>query len=114
MTLRTERDQVLQRWPGDWMNLVADGQELLISVLRRSGKGLHQAVWTRSPYLVWSFTAHYMPKSCSAGCALRLGTTPANASSRGYFFFNDTASTEIYPLSLLYARSAWLNFRQFA
>ena len=37
------------------MNLVADGQELLISVLERSGKGLHQAVWTRSPYLVWSF-----------------------------------------------------------
>jgi sugar-specific transcriptional regulator TrmB len=55
LTLRTERDQVLQRWAGDWMNLVADGQELLISVLERSGKGLHQAVWTRSPYLVWSF-----------------------------------------------------------
>ncbi|MGC2195016.1 MAG: hypothetical protein WA628_10110 [Terriglobales bacterium] len=45
---------VLQRWASDWMNLVADGQELLISVLERSGKGLHQAVWTRSPYLVWS------------------------------------------------------------
>jgi hypothetical protein len=55
LTLRTERDQVLQRWTGDWMNLVADGQELLISVLERSGKGLHQAIWTRSPYLVWSF-----------------------------------------------------------
>jgi len=55
LTLRTERDQVLQRWAGDWMNLVADGQELLISVLERSGKGLHQAVWTKSPYLVWSF-----------------------------------------------------------
>jgi sugar-specific transcriptional regulator TrmB len=55
LILRAERDQVLRRWAGDWMNLVADGQELLISVLERSGKGLHQAVWTRSPYLVWSF-----------------------------------------------------------
>jgi sugar-specific transcriptional regulator TrmB len=55
LVLRAERDQVLRRWAGDWMNLVADGQELLISVLERSGKGLHQAVWTRSPYLVWSF-----------------------------------------------------------
>jgi HTH-type transcriptional regulator, sugar sensing transcriptional regulator len=55
LTVRSERDQVLQRWAGDWMNLVADGQELLISVLERSGKGLHQAVWTRSPYLVWSY-----------------------------------------------------------
>lgn len=55
LTLRSERDQVLQRWAGDWMNLVADGQELLISVLERSGKGVHQAVWTRSPYLVWSY-----------------------------------------------------------
>lgn len=55
LTLRSERNQVMERWAGDWMNLVADGQELLISVLERSGKGLHQAVWTRSPYLVWSF-----------------------------------------------------------
>jgi sugar-specific transcriptional regulator TrmB len=55
LTLRAERDQVLQRWAGDWMNLVADGEELLISVLERSGKGLHQAIWTRSPYLVWSY-----------------------------------------------------------
>jgi sugar-specific transcriptional regulator TrmB len=55
LTLRYEGDQVLQRWAGDWMNLVADGQELLISLLERSGKGLHQAVWTRSPYLVWSY-----------------------------------------------------------
>jgi sugar-specific transcriptional regulator TrmB len=55
LTVRTERDQVLQRWAGDWMNLVADGEELLISLLERSGKGLHQAIWTRSPYLVWSY-----------------------------------------------------------
>jgi hypothetical protein len=55
LTLRSERDQVLRRWAGDWMNLVADGQELLISVFERSGRGLHQAVWTRSPYLVWSY-----------------------------------------------------------
>jgi sugar-specific transcriptional regulator TrmB len=55
LILRAERDQVFERWAGDWMNLVADGQELLISVLERSGKGIHQAVWTRSPYLVWSF-----------------------------------------------------------
>lgn len=55
LTVRTERDQVLQRWAGDWMNIVTDGEELLISVLERSGKGLHQAIWTRSPYLVWSY-----------------------------------------------------------
>jgi sugar-specific transcriptional regulator TrmB len=55
LTLRIERDQVLQRWAGDWMNLVADGQELLISVLERSGNGLHQGIWTKSPYLVWSY-----------------------------------------------------------
>jgi sugar-specific transcriptional regulator TrmB len=55
LTLRTERDHVLQRWAGDWMNLVVDGQELLISVLERSGNGLHQAIWTKSPYLVWSY-----------------------------------------------------------
>jgi hypothetical protein len=55
LILRAERDQILQRWAADWMNLVTDGQELLISAVERSGRGLHQAVWTRSPYLVWSF-----------------------------------------------------------
>jgi sugar-specific transcriptional regulator TrmB len=55
LTLRAERDHVLQRWTGDWMNLIVDGQELLISVLERSGNGLHQAIWTKSPYLVWSY-----------------------------------------------------------
>lgn len=55
LTLRPDGDEVLQRWAGDWMNVVADGQELLISVLERSGKQVYQAVWTRSPYLVWSF-----------------------------------------------------------
>jgi sugar-specific transcriptional regulator TrmB len=55
LTLRPERDHVLQRWTGDWMNLIVDGQELLISVLERSGNGLHQAIWTKSPYLVWSY-----------------------------------------------------------
>ena len=55
LTLRTERDQVVERWAGDWMNLVVDGQELLIGLLERSGGGLHQAIWTRSPYLVWSY-----------------------------------------------------------
>jgi sugar-specific transcriptional regulator TrmB len=55
LTLRTERDQVLQRWAGDWMNLVVDGEELLISVLERAGRGLCQGLWTRSPYLVWSY-----------------------------------------------------------
>lgn len=29
--------------------------ERLISLLERSGKGSHQAVWTKSPYLVWSY-----------------------------------------------------------
>jgi sugar-specific transcriptional regulator TrmB len=55
LTLRPERGHVLQRWSGDWMNLIVDGQELLISVLERSGNGLHQAIWTKSPYLVWSY-----------------------------------------------------------
>jgi sugar-specific transcriptional regulator TrmB len=55
LSVRSPQDQVLQRWSGDWMNIVVDGEELLISVLERSGQGLHQAIWTKSPYLVWTY-----------------------------------------------------------
>lgn len=55
LSLSPVRDRALERWPGDWLNIVADGKQLLIALLERSGPGLHQAIWTASPYLAWTY-----------------------------------------------------------
>jgi sugar-specific transcriptional regulator TrmB len=45
----------LERWPGHWLNLVADGGEHLVAFLSADGRSLLQAVWTGSPYLSWIY-----------------------------------------------------------
>jgi sugar-specific transcriptional regulator TrmB len=46
---------VLERWPGRWLNLVVDGQELLLAFLNADGKAVHQALWSGSAYLSWVY-----------------------------------------------------------
>jgi sugar-specific transcriptional regulator TrmB len=47
--------KVLQRWPGQWCNLVVDGQELLLALLNSAGTAVHQALWSSSAYLSWVY-----------------------------------------------------------
>lgn len=46
---------VIRRWPGQWVNVVADGREHLLALLTRDGAGVHQAVWSESNYLSWVY-----------------------------------------------------------
>jgi hypothetical protein len=46
---------LLKRWPGQWLNLVTDGRELLLAFLTRDGKGVNQALWSDSTYLSWVY-----------------------------------------------------------
>jgi sugar-specific transcriptional regulator TrmB len=46
---------VIGRWPGQWVNVVVDGREHLLALLTRDGRGVHQAVWSESPYLSWVY-----------------------------------------------------------
>ena len=48
-------DRTRRRWPGDWLNLIVDGRELLIAFLGHDGNTVHQAIWSGSPYLAWAF-----------------------------------------------------------
>lgn len=48
--------EIQKRWPGQWLNILIDGTEHLMAFLTRDGKGVHQAVWSGSPYL--SFVYH--------------------------------------------------------
>jgi sugar-specific transcriptional regulator TrmB len=45
----------LKRWPGQWLNVVTDGQEHLLAFLTSDARGLHQAVWSGSAYLSWVY-----------------------------------------------------------
>ena len=47
--------RTLKRWSGQWLNLVIDGSEHLLAYLTADGNGVHQAVWSRSPFLSWVY-----------------------------------------------------------
>jgi sugar-specific transcriptional regulator TrmB len=53
VVLSSEKDMVLQRWPGSWLNIIVDGSEYLIALLTRNRGDVIQSVWTESPYLAW-------------------------------------------------------------
>jgi sugar-specific transcriptional regulator TrmB len=44
-------EAVLRRWPGQWLNLVADSREYVLAFLTEDGAAVRQAVWTGSAYL---------------------------------------------------------------
>lgn len=46
---------VINRWPGQWVNIVIDGHEHLLALLTRDGLGVHQAVRSESPYISWVY-----------------------------------------------------------
>jgi sugar-specific transcriptional regulator TrmB len=51
--------ETLARWPGQWLCLVVDGSEHLISLLSPDGTAVRQAIWTGSLYLSWVYhSAH--------------------------------------------------------
>ena len=50
-----QADTVLQKWDGHWVNCVIDGAELVIAFMGRDGETVHQAIWSRSPFLCTVF-----------------------------------------------------------
>lgn len=51
--LGARSQEIRDRWPGQWLNLVADGAQMLLALLRPGGHGVVQAVYSGSPYLSW-------------------------------------------------------------
>jgi HTH-type transcriptional regulator, sugar sensing transcriptional regulator len=50
-----EGPNVLARYPGQWLNAVADGAQYLLAFLSADGTELRQAVWSGSAYLSWLY-----------------------------------------------------------
>lgn len=42
-------------YPGDWLNVVIDGEELLLAHLAHDKVNLHLAVWTDSAHIAWVY-----------------------------------------------------------
>jgi sugar-specific transcriptional regulator TrmB len=55
MAVHPYGQRTLKRWPGQWLNLVIDGSEHLLAYLTADGEDVHQAVWSRSPFLSWVY-----------------------------------------------------------
>jgi len=45
--------RILARWPVQWMNLVVDGQQSIVSVFHNGGGEVIQSFWTSSPALAY-------------------------------------------------------------
>lgn len=53
VVLNPRGDELMSRYPGQWAVLVVDGGELLIAVLDRERRVVHQAIWSESATLSW-------------------------------------------------------------
>jgi len=56
VVLSPDHEEILERLPAQWLNIVVDGSEFLMAVLRSGSGELVQAVWTASPLL--SYVRH--------------------------------------------------------
>ena len=43
----------IKAWNGDWLNVFIDCGEFVQSYLKKEDAGVHEAVWSRNPYLVF-------------------------------------------------------------
>jgi hypothetical protein len=60
IAVEPEAASVIERWPADWLILVADGEETLIAVLDRLSDKVFQSIWSRSPMLSFAmFSSQY-------------------------------------------------------
>ena len=44
-----------ERWQGQWINLIVDGREFVMSYLADDLSEVYQAVWSNSPYISWIY-----------------------------------------------------------
>jgi HTH-type transcriptional regulator, sugar sensing transcriptional regulator len=52
--LTPEHDvELLKAWNGEWLNVFVDCGEFVQSLLKKGDAGVHEAVWSRNPYLAF-------------------------------------------------------------
>ena len=74
-----------RHWPGDWLNMVVDGSELLLAFMDIDGARVHQAIWSRSPFLCWAYQSALAGEILSARVHAALGESASAAELRDIF-----------------------------
>jgi HTH-type transcriptional regulator, sugar sensing transcriptional regulator len=75
-------EQVLGRWPGEWLNLVVDGAQHMLCLMSSDLSVLHQAIWSGSPYLSWVYHSALSTELVMAGVQVLAAERPEDAALR--------------------------------
>jgi sugar-specific transcriptional regulator TrmB len=81
---RPDGARVIARWPGEWINMVKDGEEYVQALLERNLRGVIQAVWSGSPYLSWVYYSALMSELELGGLRRRMMENAGIAGLREY------------------------------
>jgi len=63
-------------WPGDWLVVLIDGVEYLISILAEGEAYVHQAVWSKNPFIAPCIYQGYLNKAMLYRITLMFGFNP--------------------------------------
>ncbi|MCD4707809.1 MAG: hypothetical protein K8S62_08720 [Candidatus Sabulitectum sp.] len=63
-------------WPGDWLVVLVDGIEYLISILAEGEAYVHQAVWSKNPFIAPCIYQGYLNKAMLYRITLMFGEKP--------------------------------------
>ncbi len=63
-------------WPGDWLVVLIDGTEYLISILSEDENQVHQAVWSKNPFIAPCIYKGYLNKAMLYRISLMFGGEP--------------------------------------
>ncbi len=81
---RPDGARVIARWPGEWINMVKDGEEYVQALLEGNLRGVIQAVWSGSPYLSWVYYSALMSELELGGLKRRIAEGAGIAGLREY------------------------------
>ena len=48
-------EEVRAKWPGQWLNLVVDGQNFIMAYFSEDMNQVQEALWSSSPYISWIY-----------------------------------------------------------
>ncbi|MBN2009600.1 hypothetical protein JW960_09685 [candidate division KSB1 bacterium] len=57
---RPNGQKIINGWPGEWINIIVDGDQFLIALFERGLKNVIQAIWSGSPYITWVYYSALM------------------------------------------------------
>lgn len=57
---RIDGANIIKRWPGEWINIVIDGEEYLLAFFEKNLDQVIQAIWSSSSYLSWVYYSALM------------------------------------------------------